>query len=218
MFSAILFTHWKWVRFPLMFATIGGFALPILSVQRAGDPIEDTWRAALLLRSVESWSVWYSALAAGIGLLVATSAWASDHRGMHVYALSLPVDRWRYVLLRFGGGLLLLAPTVIALWLGAILAVAFVELPLGLRAYPSALAMRFALAALVSFGIFFAVSSGTARTAGYVLVVIIGVVAAHLLLNAAGAPVDLIERVLRGAVNWPGPLEVFTGRWMLIDV
>ena len=135
-----------------------------------------------------------------------------------MYALSLPVERWRYVLLRYGSGALLLVAPILSMWIGALLATASVELQVGLNAYPNSLALRFALAVFLSYSIFFAISSGTSRTAGYILTVIGGVVIAELLLNAVGAPAQLIDPLLNGVLNWPGPLEVFTGRWLLIDV
>ena len=41
---------------------------------------------------------------------------------------------------------------------------------------------------------------------------------AQLLLIAAGSGVDLINPVINALVSWPGPFDVFTGRWVLIDV
>jgi hypothetical protein len=217
MFNAVLYTQWKWSRMPLLPGVVVAFALPLLSVQQAGgDPelIDPT----ILLRTVGAWSVWYPVLAAALGLLLATTAWGADHRGGHVYALSLPVERWRYVLLRFAAGTLLLAAALIAFWAGSLIAVAAAAIPPGLRAYPNILALRFALAALVAYSFFFAISSGTARTAGFVLAVIGAVVAVDVLLLAGGVEVNplgwLFERLLGPA----GPLHAFTGRWMLIDV
>ena len=214
MFKVILMAQWKWTRLSLLPAVVVGFALPILSVQH-WESSSASW---YIISEAATWSVWFAAFAGVLGLLVGTSAWLSDHRGGHVYALSLPVERWRYVLLRYGSGALLLVAPIASMWIGALLATASVELPVGLNAYPNALAVRFALAVFVSYSIFFAVSAGTSRTAGYILAVIGGVVIAELLLNAAGAGGQLIDPLLNGVMNWPGPLEVFTGRWMLIDV
>src|SRR5207247_2566146 len=71
-------------------------------------------QAGELLQAVQSWGTLYPVLAAALGLLVAIATWAPDHRGRHVHALSLPLPRWRYVLLRFGAGAALLAAPVIA--------------------------------------------------------------------------------------------------------
>ena len=96
MFRVILMAQWKWTRLLLLPAVVVGFALPILSVQHL-ESSNASWN---VIREAAAWSVWFAALAGALGLLVATSAWLSDHRGGHVYALSLPVKRWRYVLLR----------------------------------------------------------------------------------------------------------------------
>lgn len=218
MFRVMLLSHWNWSKVLLLAAVVGAFALPVLSVQEAGIQDASRWGQWELLNSVQSWSVWYAALAAGLGLILGTSAWASDHRGGHVYALSLPIERWRYALMRFSVGAVLLMAPVVALWIGALVASASVQLPDGLRTYPTALAGRFCLASLLAYSVFFSISSGTARIAGYVLVVIGGVVVAQILLSTAGVDANPLFGLMNWLTSWPGPFEVFTGRWMLIDV
>jgi hypothetical protein len=80
------------------------------------------------------------------------------------------------------------------------------------------LALRFALAALVAFSLLFAISAGTARTAGYVLSIVGVVLVGQLLLSLAGGQTKLIEPVFDRMITWPGPFDIFVGRWMLIDV
>ncbi|RDJ93095.1 DUF2867 domain-containing protein, partial [Lacticaseibacillus rhamnosus] len=65
-----------------------------------------------LLGAMQAWGVLYPVLAAALGLLVAIATWAPAHRGRPVHALSLPLPRGRYVLLRFAAGLVLLVPPV----------------------------------------------------------------------------------------------------------
>jgi hypothetical protein len=221
MFQAILMTQWKSSKVVLLGAVVVVFVLPVVSVRQVGYMSDSPWFASLWLRALEPWGIWYGAMAAALGLVIATSAWASDHRGSHVYALSLPIERWKYVLLRFAAGALLLTPAVFSLWIGSLVATGVVDLPAGLRAYPTALAIRFGLAAFTAYSVLFAVSAATPRTAGIILVTIGGVLAASLLLGAAGAGdlgVDLFEGTIQQIVNWPGPFSVFTERWMLIDV
>jgi len=177
-----------------------------------------SYTAADILVLAESRSIWFAALSAAIGLLFATAAWHADHAGQHQYALSLPLTRSRFVLLRFGSGLVLLAVPVACFAIGAVSASATLVLPEGLHSYPLALALRFTLAALVSYAAFFAISTATARTAVYALAVVGGVIAAHVLLRAAGFDFRLLDVLFERASYWPGPLEIFTGRWMLIDV
>jgi len=218
MFLSILKTQWAWSRLVVALGVVLAFLLPLQTVQQAGLLGAREWEITALLDTVESWSVWYAALAAGVGLLVATSCWAPDHRGRHVYALSLPIPRWHYVLLRFAAGAVLLVAPVAALWIGAVLATATAHIPESLRAYPHVLMLRFALATFVAYGLFFAISSGTTRTAAYILLAIGGLFAVQLLLSASGSQSQLAASLWDRLVSWPGPLQVFTGRWMLIDV
>ena len=160
----------------------------------------------------------YALLAGGLGVFLAISSWSLDHRTRHVYALSLPVERWRFPPMRFGGGALLILIPALALWISALVSTASVDIPPGLEAFPTSIAIRFAFAALVSFAIFFACAAGTVRTAGWVLggltvVVLMLVFAEPLHLPAMFQ--DVFERIL---FTWPGMFEVFAGRWMLIDV
>jgi hypothetical protein len=217
MFRAILYTQWKWTRLPLLPIVVAAFTLPLLSVQAAGgDP--ELIDPGFLLTRVAVWGVWFPVLAAGLGLVTATAAWSADHRGGHVYALSLPLPRWKYVMMRFAAGLLVTALAFLAFWLGSLVAAALASVPTGLRVYPTALAFRFALAAAVAYALFFAISAATVRTAAYVLAVIGGLVALHVLLRAGGMQVDLLGTVLRYLVYPPGLFHPFTGPWMLINV
>jgi hypothetical protein len=171
-----------------------------------------------LLLLLRSWAILYPLLAGLLGLLVAMAAWAPDHRGRHVHALSLPLPRWRYVLLRFGAGLTVLVPPAAALLAGALLATATAAIPPGLHGYAWALGLRFALAVLVAFSVFFAISGGTARTAGIILSVLALLVVAQIMSSAAGVELDLLGPMQQAFLRWPGPLAIFGGRWMLIDV
>src|SRR5207245_7596577 len=128
MFRAILYTQWKWSRFPLLLGVLAGFALPLLSVQRVSN-VTGYWQTRTMLASVQAWGILYPILGASLALLVGALAWAPDHRGRHVYALSLPVPRWPYALLRFGPGDVLLAAPVLPVWIGGTLATTTVTTP-----------------------------------------------------------------------------------------
>src|SRR2546428_1229831 len=130
MFKAIIKTQWKWTRLAVLLSVVGVFALPLLSLASASKRTEPRE----FISTMQSWGVAYAFAAAVVGLLVATLAWNSDHRGHHVYALSLPVARWRYVLLRFGAGLLFLLPPVVALAISALIVSANHAIPAGLHA------------------------------------------------------------------------------------
>ena len=217
MFRVILATQWKWTRGAVLAATLLSFALPLLAMRDASRALDDMNANELLLR-MQRFGTMYAMAAAFIGLVDAAMAWTSDHAGRHVYALSLPIERWRYVAMRFGAGVVTIAPTVVALWLGAIVALASVEIPAGLQGHPLGLALRFALAALVAYAIFFAISSGTRRTAGIVLAVLGGLVCLELIGETTGLPLRPMSLLTDLLVHRAGALGVFNGRWMLIDV
>lgn len=218
MFRAILYTQWKWCRLIVLLGTVAGFAVPLLSLQGAASADRGALQAQELLRSVQSWGTIYPLLATALGLLLAIATWAADHRGRHIHALTLPLPRWRYVLFRFGAGGVLLAGPIVAVLVGGSLAAALATLPPGLQAYPLALAVRFGCAVLVAYAIFFAISAGTTRTAGLVLGAIAAVAFVQVVASIASIDLDLFGIVQVILLQGPGPLAVFTGRWMLVDV
>jgi hypothetical protein len=216
-FKAVLYTQWKWTRLPLLILALAAFALPLVSARQMA-PDAEYWNTQGLLQSLDALGAFYPLLAATVGLILAAAAWAADHRGRHVYALSLPLPRWHYVLLRLGAAGLLLVVPAIAMWLGALIAATVTTLPPGLHAYPTTLALRFALAAFIALTLFFAVSAGTSRTAGYVLGAIGVLVVAQIAIGLFDLKLQILETILYQIYIWPGPLEIFVGRWSLFDV
>jgi hypothetical protein len=122
------------------------------------------------------------------------------------------------------GVVLALLPAT-ALWLGGHVAAASIVLPEGLRAYPNELGVRFLMAILLSYGLFFALAAGTIKTTLRLAtaLVVIGVfatvgwdsLAPHVEIVASTNAVDVL---MRWVIEAPGPFEVFTGSWALIDV
>jgi len=51
-----------------------------------------------------------------------------------------------------------------------------------------------------------------------VLAILGGLIVAQVLAAAAGLDIRLIPFLGDRLILWPGPLEIFSGRWMLIDV
>lgn len=218
MFRAMLYVQWKWSRLIVVLGTVAAFAIPLLSVQGAARADRGALQAQDLLHAVQSWGTLYPLLAAALGLLLAITSWAADHRGRHVHALTLPVERWRYVLLRFAAGLTLLAAPIAALLLSATLSSLVATLPPGLQAYPIALTIRFALAVVVAYAVFFAISAGTARTAGLILGGIAAVILVQVVASLANLEWDILGLAQVALLQGAGPLAVFAGRWMLVDV
>jgi hypothetical protein len=211
---ALFETQWKWTRGVLLLIALTTFALPLLSLRSSAGAGDDS----MFISSMQGWAVGYAFAAAGVGLLLGILSWSYDHRLRHVYALSLPIQRWRYALMRFTAGLTLLALPVATLFVGAEIVAHSSLVPRTLQAYPVALTLRFAFAALVAYAVFFAISAATARTAGYILASIGLMFVLDIILRAAGSHVSLPDYLADVLLVAPGLLAVFGGRWMLVDV
>ena len=214
MFRAIVMTQWKWTRTALLLATIAAFGLPLAAVRSATE--SDTPQEFIIV--MQRWGVGYAALAAMVGLLVALAAWGHDHQGRHVYALSLPVSRARYTMMRFGAGALFVLIPALALLFGALMVAFSGSIPFDLQAFPEALTLRFAFAAFVAFALFFTIGSATTKTAAAILGVVGAVLIGQWILDMAGADFNLLDRVADFLFLRPGIFSVFSGRWMLADV
>ena len=146
MFGQILFTQWKSLRIGLIPFTLAAFGLPLLIVQGFGGDHATAASVRVDMQLLASGSSvlagLFPVLAAGLGFTAALNAWNWDHKGEHLYALSVPIERWRYSLYKMGSGVLLLLVPTSALWVGSLLATASLTLPAGLNAYPTLLAIR----------------------------------------------------------------------------
>lgn len=215
MLKAIMRIQWKGSWHLVLALVVAAFALPIISVRSwSGSPTN----LPRFLTELELWGLFYPALAGVAAIVIATSIWLSDRRGHHVYALLLPLARWRYVLYRYVGGLALLLPVVLALWAGALVAAGSLDLPTGLRTYASALAAKFALALLLLFGIAFALAAASTRTLAISLRLLGLLIVVHVAVIMTRPDVNLLWTVVSALGTGPGPLAPLGGRWMLIDV
>ena len=220
MFAAVCRVQWKASFTAVFLLAVAGFIVPLLAVQPAGFSAGDrrAWDLVQMLASVEAASGLFPLLAIILGLTLSVSAWSADHQGDHVYALTLPVPRWYYVLLRFGAGVVLIVPVTVVVGLGCALAIGSLDLPTGLRTYAMAVTFRFALAALVSYAATFALAAGTKRTAGVIIGGVVALFAIAELLAMAGTGPGLFGLLIEGILSRPGPFEIFAGPWMLIGV
>jgi len=224
----MLYLHWKQIRLVLLPFMVAAFALPLVTVAGLGGAPAGTTETALnayaIVEMVRFWLPVFPALAAAVGITLALSAWNWDHRLGHVYALSLPLSRTEYALLKMGAGATLAMLPGIALWLGAHVASAAVALPPGLHAYPNQLALRFALATLISYSVLFAMASGTVKTSMWILagvsaVVVLGILGTDwTFLQDSALGTDPLQTVIDWLMQGPGPFEIFTTNWSLIDV
>lgn len=219
MYRQVLHSLWSGLRLPVVLLALVAFALPLLTVTFGGN-LEGapTGRVAEWLYAAQQIGVLIPGLALVAGLLLGLGAWMHDHAGKHVYALSLPVSRERYVWLRFAAGATLVLVPAAGMLAGALIATVSVRLPSGVHAYPVALTARFLMAALACYAIFFAIAISTRRAAVAVLGLICGVLLADLLLLAIGVGASVTPTVLMWLSNWPGPLAILMGRWALFDV
>ena len=218
--------NWKAMRWPLLPFVVAAFGLPLAAIRSAAGSVDalELGEAEQLIGALQNWTVLFPTLAALLGITLGLAAWSWDHRANHVYALSLPLTRSRYVMLKFlSGATLLLVPTV-ALLVAVLLGRAGIAMPEGLHAYPLAFTGRFLLAALIMYALAFALAAGTMRTAGWVLtgfllLLLFGTVAVGFLRDIYGVHLPTpIELMFTALVEWPGPFHVFGGNWMPIDV
>ncbi len=218
MFVEVLRSQWKASLVTMSIVAVAAFALPLVSVQPAGEASLSVYNTVFIMEELARYSQWFGGLALATGLLAAVIAWGNDHRVKHVYPLILPVPRWYYALLRFTAGLVILTLPLAALWVGSMIAAFAATVPVGLSTYPHALSLRFAIASLLAYSIFFAISASTTRTAAYVLVIAGIVVVGQVGVGILGVDADVMGEFFRRLTVWPGPFEIFTGRWVLIDV
>jgi hypothetical protein len=222
-----LMLQWKAARWPLLPFVLASFGLPLAAMTTAGAAGErEVFSAGMVtLLVMQQWLVLLPLTAALLGLTIGLTAWAWDHRANHVYALALPIERWRYALLKLVAGVLVLLIPVVAAWAGALTGAVLTDVPPGLHEYPNAFALRFLLAALITFAATFALAAGTMKTAirvitGLVLFFIFGSIAVGFLERVLGVddlitPIEILQSSL---TSWPGPFHVFGGNWMLIVV
>lgn len=218
MFKQVLYTQWKWAQWGLLVACVVVFATPMLALASLGGRDVSLLPVDTVVGALQGAGVGYAVCAVLAGMWIAASAWSNDQQLDYVYALTRPVPRWYFVMLRFGGGTALVAAVVAACVAGALVGASVVRLPATLHTYPGALSLRFALALFVSFGaafgVFGAASKSLSRSTAIGLVAVLGIVAFDVTL-LGGALSSAVGRFL--VSRW-SPIGVYIGRWMLIDV
>jgi len=228
MLRQMLYLHWKAGRWAVLLLVPVCFGLPLLVSRMAAQSargIEPSFVANSMISGSQAWAPFFPLIAALAGVAFALTAWTWDHRGNHIYALSLPLPRWEYAVLKFLAGGALLATPVLALFAGALIGSSLLDVPDGLRTYPIALTVRFLLAAVIIYAMTFALAAGTVKTTMRILIGVVvffigGSLAGEIVQNVLGlesafSPFRIFETVL---LRWPGPFHVFGGNWMLIDV
>ena len=224
-----LYLHWKGARLMMLPFIVIAFVLPITAVQGFGEfggsAADEALYAASLLRSFELWLIAFPMLAIAVGAVPALTVWSWDHVGQHVYALSLPISRTKYTLIKMGAGASLVFLAAAFFWVGSLIATSAAHVPEGIQAYPTLLSLRFLLAALLVYAFLFSLAAGTVRNTviGAVVLVVL-VVAGDLswsLLDGTAVGRDYMSFeiwLIDGLQTWPSPFRIFTGSWMLFDV
>ena len=201
---------------PLVIAlTATAAALPVLSVRvLLGQGLAAD--SMLVLSAAAGLAPAFPLFAFIIGITVAVSAWQSDHVGGHVYALTLPIPRWHYALVRFAAAFLLVVPVLVGFALSAAVVAAAIELPPGLHSYPLSLVVRFCAATIVAFALFFALGSGSKESAGWGLGALFVIVFLDIAYQAgSGSDYSPLFNLVLGSKS---PLAFFFGQWSLVDV
>lgn len=226
MFGQILAVQWKPVKHGAAFLAVIAFGLPLMAVQNLGPRSAEqlSFSADTLFYAWNAWAPAFPVLAALVGAVFGLNAWNWDHKEGHTYPLILPLSRSQYIIRKGAAGAVLLLIPAAGMAAGSVLAAMTLSVPAGLQAYPGWFALRFLVASLVSFSAFFALASGTTRTA---ILIVSGFAA---LIAGGTAATGLIQywvptfnvnpgmALLYMMMEWPGPFAVFTGNWMLIDV
>ena len=218
MLAAMLRVQWTRVRAPTVLVAVLLFVLPLVIVRLGAAGEADMVNIGAWLRAAATIGRAFPIAALLIGLYLGVAAWQDDTRGRHVYALTLPLSRELYVVYRFLAGAAPILVLVVALGAGSLLASSLVHLPSGIHAYPLALTVRWMLAAVVCYALFFAIGSATRRAALIVLGVFVGILVAELAVAAMELELDIIGTAYSLLTTPPGPLSMLLGNWSLFDV
>jgi hypothetical protein len=216
MFTQILYTQWKWTRSALGLFVVFGFILPLALWRLWG--VGNSYTASTLMRTFEQIGPMLAVVAILGGFVLAVLPWTVDSQTSHVYPLSLPITWSRYVSMRFGAGVLSLIVPTIGFWLGCLATLSLIDVPATMQTYAGSVAMRFFLAALVTYALVFALQYVAGRRAVLYLLVVILVMAIGGTALAVMGQGEIARAVARFLFEWPGPLAVFTADWSLIDV
>ena len=143
MFRVVLMTQWKWTMTAFVIVAVAVLAMPFWAVGLLNGSGLTAMEIRQVLSRMEFTGFVYGMMAFVTGMIAAGGAWNGDSTSNYVYAMTLPVPRWHFVMLRFGAGASILLAVAIVVWIGALLATTVVSMPPTLHRYPSALALRY---------------------------------------------------------------------------
>lgn len=215
MLRTVVWLQWKSARPWIVASVVAVIALPIASAGLAWPSDPDL--LAFFLAKLDLWSWLYPTLAVVLGVAFAVLTWQADRQGDFVYALSLPLPRWRYVLLRYGATAGWVAAVAAALWLAAFGVTSLIAIPETLSVHPHQLAAKFFLATLAVFTAAFAIGAMPERTRRIGIRIALAVVAVELAMVLLGQEFRFLTPLVRALAGRTGPFAALGGRWMLID-
>ena len=212
MFRQMLYVQWRWNRDLLALFIVLGFGLPLLMLRITLPDVDLIFAGRIVGYS----TIIISLLA---GMVVAAQGYGMDERGGHVYALSLPCSRARFLGLRSLAAFGLLGLVALAFWIGGMVALSQVDVPPMLQTYAGSLAIRALLGAWLAHATLFAIRYAAGRRTKQVFGVL-ALIVLLLTISAAFFPATrtLIARVGDLMTAFPGPFSIVFGRWTLIDV
>lgn len=218
MFRQILFTHLRWTRTIVVSMAVLTFLTPAMAWWIGGTRVLNPMNPRAMMAGFQSVSPMLILISLLGAFLVAAYPWTVEAQTRHVLPLSLPIPWRRYVALRFGAGALTLLLPALTLWIGALAALALMELPPTLRAYPGTLAIRFLAATLLAYAGTFALQYLAGKKSAVVLLVtLLAAVLLSFALEFTGNRA-LTQRLMEWLTTAPGPLAVYAAEWRLIDV
>ena len=208
MLRQMLYVQWRWNRDFLAFFVFAGVAFPLLLYAIVLTEVDIMTGG----RMVGLTQLIFSLLA---GTIVAAQGYTMDDRGGHVYALSVPCTRARFLATRSATAFLLLGLPALGVWIGGLIIVAQLDVPPMLQSYAGSLAIRSLLAAWLAHSVVFALRYAAGRRTAHVLGALIAVVTVFVLVPATRETLFSVGNFI---MSHPGPLGIVFGRWTLIDV
>jgi hypothetical protein len=187
--------------------------------------------SAMSMRQIEQFASAFGAMTATwavfTGLITALGVWSPDEQGRHIYALSLPVSRGHYVMLRLALGAMVLSALSLVQGIIAVGLAAWIAPPPPLQAYPVAVSVRAWLTTLTTFALVsaFAVNNPFERVQRFLsrrfptpVVVLVWVAVVPSVLWLWLLSDSAVGVALRDATVHPwSPVRLVLANWSLFD-
>lgn len=218
-FRTMLYVQWKLQRAELLGFTLLTALIAPLSIWPGIGSSIDAMRSnpmyidrGMLIRTGGA------LLAVCIGAVLAVRPFFLDARVRHTYALALPTPRSHFALMRAGSGILLSLMPAAGFLIGCIIAAQILPDTLTIRSYSVELTVRFFLAMLMAFAVFFGLQYGLGgRARRWVLISAFTVLGVEVFtqFTLRSSVITPVAEMLAGSLS---PLRIYLDRWVLFDV